>query len=129
MVSGDETDMVSVDASETDMVDWALDAGLNYCRLQITNSNSCPLHTITRYLAGGKDDSSVDAPIVFHFSLLSWGFHKALLTRKCACRNSMLIQLGGFWTWPLFLEFVDSTTGSKVSAQLITRNAECECGP
>ena len=107
------------------MMDRALVAGFSYRKLQTAHSDSYPLRTITRYLAGGKDDSSVDAPIVFHFSLLSWGFHEALLTRKCACRNTMLIQRGGFWAWPLLLEFEESTTGLKASAQLIKR----ECGP
>jgi len=70
-----------------------VDEGFSYRKLQTVDSDGYPLRTITHYLAGGKDDSSVDAPIVFHFSLLSWGFHEALLTEKCACRNLMLIHV------------------------------------
>ena len=68
---------------------------------------------LTRYLAGGKDDSSVDAPIVFHFSLLSWGFYDALLTGKCTCRNSMLIKRGGF----LDVAVVSGTCGEHYRLQ------------
>ena len=69
---------------------------------------------------------TVDAPIVFHFSLLSWGFHDVLLTGKCASRNSMLIQRGGFWTWPLFLEYVESTTGLKAVLSLSNADVNLE---